>query len=81
MITCAGYQSGTEYLSLEQQPASILDAEKLGIQDQELITVIERIRTANQVPVVYCFRQNSKPSFDLYRVSIAQWFNVEGNRR
>ena len=54
MITCAGYQSGTEYLSLEQQPASILDAEKLGIQDQELITVIERIRTANQVPVVYC---------------------------
>lgn len=54
MISNAGYEVGTEYLSLEQQPASILDATKLEINDLDPITIIERIRTANKIPVVYC---------------------------
>ncbi|MBI5972349.1 GntR family transcriptional regulator [Staphylococcus caledonicus] len=54
MIKQAGYHSGTEYLSLEQQPASILDAKRLGIKDKQPITIIERLRTANHQPVMYC---------------------------
>lgn len=54
MIKEAGYHSGTEYLSLEQQPASILDAQMLGINDKQPITIIERLRTANHQPVIYC---------------------------
>ena len=34
--------------------ASILDAQMLGINDKQPITIIERLRTANHQPVIYC---------------------------
>lgn len=60
MIEKAGYHSGTEYLSLEQQPASIWDAQMLGIEDKQPITIIERLRTANHQPVIYCLDKIAK---------------------
>ena len=54
MIKKAGYEASTEYLSLEQQPASLLDAKMLDIKDKQPITIIERLRTANHHPVIYC---------------------------
>ena len=44
MIKEAGYEAGTEYLNLDEQPATILDAEHLGIETKEPITIIERLK-------------------------------------
>ena len=60
MIKEAGYEAGTEYLNLDEQPATILDAEHLGIETKEPITIIERLRTANHKPVVYCLDKIAK---------------------
>ena len=60
MIKEAGYEAGTEYLNLDEQSATILDAEHLGIETKEPITIIERLRTANHKPVVYCLDKIAK---------------------
>ena len=54
MINSAGYQSGTEYLNFDEQPATLLDAKRLGINEKQPVTIIERLKTANHQPVVYC---------------------------
>ncbi|MBO1198974.1 GntR family transcriptional regulator [Staphylococcus simiae] len=60
MIKNAGYESGTEYLNFDEQPATSLDASLLNVKDGEAITLIERIRTANGNPVVYCMDKIAK---------------------
>ncbi|AVQ36346.1 GntR family transcriptional regulator [Staphylococcus kloosii] len=54
MIEEQGYNAGTEFISLDEKPATSLDAYTLEIEDKTLVTIIERIRTADQFPVVYC---------------------------
>ena len=54
MIEEAGYKAGIEYLNFDEQPATILDAGLLEISDREPVTIIERLRTADQIPVEYC---------------------------
>ena len=60
MIEEAGYKAGIEYLNFDEQPATILDAELLEISDKEPVTIIERLRTADQIPVVYCLDKIAK---------------------
>ena len=54
MIEEQGYNAGTEFISLDEKPATSLDAYTLEIEDKTLVTIIERIRTADQFPVAYC---------------------------
>lgn len=60
MIKNAGYRSGTEYLNFDEQPATILDAKHLNVKESEPITLIERLRTADDKPVVYCLDKIAK---------------------
>ncbi|EHJ07730.1 GntR family transcriptional regulator [Staphylococcus simiae] len=60
MIKNAGYESGTEYLNFDEQPATSLDASLLNVKDGDAITLIERLRTANGNPVVYCMDKIAK---------------------
>lgn len=41
MIEEAGYKAGIEYLNFDEQPATILDAEHLGIETKQPVTIIE----------------------------------------
>lgn len=54
MISEQGYVPGIEYLNLEEYPATSLDAEKLALNERDMITKIERLRMADRNPVVYC---------------------------
>ncbi|MDU0475799.1 GntR family transcriptional regulator [Staphylococcus chromogenes] len=54
MISEKGYEHGTVFLSLDEEPASLHDSQVMNIEPNEKITVIERIRTADNHPVVYC---------------------------
>lgn len=54
MISEKGYEHGTIFLSLNEEIASYEDAQVMNLEDDTNITVIERIRTANNHPVVYC---------------------------
>ncbi|MGE8023409.1 GntR family transcriptional regulator [Staphylococcus pasteuri] len=60
MIKSAGFKSGTEYLNFDEQPATILDAKRLGIGEKQPVTIIERLKTANHQPVVYCLDKIAK---------------------
>ncbi|MBL7573088.1 GntR family transcriptional regulator [Staphylococcus saccharolyticus] len=60
IIEEAGYKAGIEYLNFDEQPATILDAEHLDIEDKQPITIIERLRTANHKPVVFCLDKIAK---------------------
>ncbi|PCF75691.1 transcriptional regulator [Staphylococcus delphini] len=54
MISDKGYESGTVFLSLDEEIASLDDCKVMQLEPNSPITVIERIRTANSQPVVYC---------------------------
>ncbi|MDO5375592.1 GntR family transcriptional regulator [Staphylococcus rostri] len=54
MITEKGYQAGTVFLSLDEEVASRDDCRVMNLDEGTVITVIERIRTADDQPVVYC---------------------------
>ncbi|UXR72486.1 MULTISPECIES: GntR family transcriptional regulator [unclassified Staphylococcus] len=54
MITDKGYREGTVFLSLDEEPASRDDCRVLKLEEGTTMTVIERIRTADDSPVVYC---------------------------
>ncbi|WP_251516572.1 MULTISPECIES: GntR family transcriptional regulator [Staphylococcus] len=54
MIEQHGYRAGTEFISFDEKPATSLDAKKLNVPDKTYVTIIERIRTANRMPLVYC---------------------------
>ncbi|HXQ38225.1 MAG TPA: GntR family transcriptional regulator [Anaerolineales bacterium] len=53
MISHAGYRPGTRDFNIYLDRASKVLAEKLGIQDDSNIIVIERVRTANNTPIVW----------------------------
>lgn len=54
MIEKEGYQAGTIFMNLDQQPSTRFDRKALNLKEGEFVTLIERIRTANGRPVVYC---------------------------
>jgi GntR family transcriptional regulator len=53
MISQAGYKPGTRDFNIHLDQASKTVAEKLGIEDDSNVVVIERVRTANQTPIVW----------------------------
>ena len=53
MISHAGYKPGTREFSIYLDQASKTLAEKLGMEDDSKIIVIERVRTANNTPIVW----------------------------
>src|SRR5512138_762246 len=53
MISQAGYKPGTRDFKIYVDKASKTVAEKLNIQEDATIVVIERVRTANQTPIVW----------------------------
>ncbi|ERS93178.1 transcriptional regulator [Staphylococcus simulans UMC-CNS-990] len=54
MIENEGYKAGTIFMNLDQQPATMYDRKALDLKEGEFVTLIERIRTADGSPVVYC---------------------------
>ncbi|MBO8155176.1 MAG: GntR family transcriptional regulator [Bacillaceae bacterium] len=54
MITEAGMEPGTQYLSAEKVIATKEDKEHFKRDDLEYVVKIERVRTADGQPVVYC---------------------------
>lgn len=52
MISQAGYTPGTRDFKIFLDKASITLAEKLNIPDDSITVVIERVRTANNIPIV-----------------------------
>ncbi|MFE6167084.1 GntR family transcriptional regulator [Viridibacillus arvi] len=57
MIINAGMEPGTNYLSSFGLPASEEDVKRFHCEEDETIISIERVRTANGEPVVYCVDQ------------------------
>jgi GntR family transcriptional regulator len=53
MISQAGYSPGTRDFKIFIDQASKTIAEKLSIPDESTIVVIERVRTANNIPIVW----------------------------
>jgi len=53
MISQAGYTPGMRDVQIKLDKASKTLAEKMGIPENSTIVVIERVRTANQIPVVW----------------------------
>lgn len=60
MIKNAGFECGTEYLNFDEQPATMLDANLLSVEEGYSVTIIERLRTADGEPVVYCLDKIAK---------------------
>lgn len=54
MIEEAGQVAGTIIISHDIEQPSLNDKEVMSLNDGRDITVIERIRTANDAPIVYC---------------------------
>src|SRR5699024_8824424 len=63
MIEEQGFTVRTEYISLDEKPATSLDAMRLNIADKASVTIIERVRLADRKPVVYCL--DKVPAADL----------------
>ena len=53
MISQAGYTAGTRDFKISTEKASKTLAEKLNIPDESMTVVIERVRTANDTPIVF----------------------------
>jgi GntR family transcriptional regulator len=53
MISQAGYTPGTRDFKISTEKASKSLAEKLSIPDESMTVVIERVRTANDIPIVF----------------------------
>lgn len=53
MISQAGYAPGTHDFKIFSDKASKTLAEKLGIPEESMIVIIERVRTANDIPIVW----------------------------
>ncbi len=60
MIKNAGFECGTEYLNFDEKPATMLDANLLSVEEGYPVTIIERLRTADGEPVVYCLDKIAK---------------------
>lgn len=72
MIENQGYRASTEYLNLDEKPATSLDAKRLNVPDKAQVTIIERVRMADRMPVVYCL--DKLPATDL---TCAQYQNSD----
>jgi GntR family transcriptional regulator len=57
MIRQAGMEPGAIYLSTTEAPSSEDDIKRFHCGDDETVITIERVRTANGEPVVYCIDQ------------------------
>ncbi|CAG7913931.1 MULTISPECIES: GntR family transcriptional regulator [Mammaliicoccus] len=66
MIEKNGEVAGTEFISLDEEVATLKDIEVLNLEKDASISVIERVRTANGEPVVYCL---DKIATDLFACS------------
>ncbi|KLU60141.1 HTH-type transcriptional repressor YvoA [Peptococcaceae bacterium CEB3] len=53
-ITALGMSPGTSEIELETGPINPMEAERLRIQSPTVINRVRRVRTADEVPVVYC---------------------------
>ena len=53
----------TEFINLDEKPATSLDAKRLNLPEKALVTIIERVRMADRMPVVYCL--DKLPAEDL----------------
>jgi GntR family transcriptional regulator len=53
MISQAGYTAGMRDVHIKLDKASKMLVEKMGIPENSTMVVIERVRTANQIPVVW----------------------------
>ncbi len=54
MIAAHGKRPGTHYLFTGRVKAQAEDREKLNVSEKDEVVVIERLRTADDEPVVYC---------------------------
>ncbi|UTH14698.1 GntR family transcriptional regulator [Macrococcus equipercicus] len=64
MIEEVGCTAGTIIISQDPEVPSRDDKKILNITDDQLITVVERIRTADGLPVAYCLDKINQPDFD-----------------
>ena len=71
----------TEYLNFDEQPATMLDANLLSVEEGYPVTIIERLRTADGEPVVYCLDKIAKKRINMYRVSNEQWIDSKCDKR
>jgi GntR family transcriptional regulator len=53
MISQAGYTPGTRDFKISMEKSSKTLVEKLNIPDESMTVVIERVRTANDIPIVF----------------------------
>ena len=63
-------------MNFDEQPATMLDANLLTVEEGHPVTIIERLRTADGQPVVYCLDKIAK-KINMYRLPNEQWFNVK----
>jgi len=54
MITKSGMRPGTQYLTAELVEATIEDRKRFAVLDLHNLAKVERVRTADEEPVVYC---------------------------
>jgi GntR family transcriptional regulator len=70
-----GLVPGSSFWQVDKIKANFLVAEKLQIQDENLITQIIRVRTANQRPVVYCEDYLAAESFPYLQEPVSSLFD------
>lgn len=89
MISQAGYTAGTQDATIRSEQASNPIAESLGILEEAKVLVIERVRTANNIPVVWTrdlipqsFLGNLMPAIEeLDGISLYEWLERHTNIR
>ena len=59
----------------------MLDANLLSVEEGYPVTIIERLRTADGEPVVYCLDKIAKKRINMYRVSNEQWIDSKCDKR
>ncbi|UII57470.1 GntR family transcriptional regulator [Cytobacillus spongiae] len=85
MIEQAGMKPGTIFLSSATQNAAEEDIRRFACMEEEAIVVIERVRTANGEPVVYCVDKVPEKilpdTFSHGRESLFKILEEEANRK
>jgi GntR family transcriptional regulator len=84
MINRVGKKAGTTFLSSGFEAGAEEDLKRFNIKEQEEMLVVERVRTADDVPVVYCLDKIPKSVLpETYQYTEESLFNVleiEANR-
>ncbi|WP_080874705.1 GntR family transcriptional regulator [Oceanobacillus timonensis] len=68
MIKQSGKKPGTQYISTDVLDATVQEQRDFGKFDLESVTTIERIRTADDVPVVFCMDKAPAPYLSLAKL-------------